>query len=112
MGRLAALIRFFFACLLALVVISFAVSNRNTVTLSLLPLPWQAEMPLYLFGLLTLLIGFLWGSTHSIAERFAKHLQGRDDKRRIEALQAEVITLRAQKSAQEVQQTSPLLPSV
>lgn len=101
MGKIATLIRLICACLVAAVIVSFAISNRETVTLALLPFPWVAEMPLYLFGLFTLMAGFLWGSTHSLAERFNKHLQVRDDKKRIEALQAEVITLRAEKSAQQ-----------
>lgn len=101
MNRLARLIRIFASLAVALLVVSFAISNRGTVVLTLLPFPWQAEMPLYLFGLLTLLIGFLWGASHSLAERFTKHLQLRENKKQIDALRGEVLSLRAEKSTQE-----------
>lgn len=111
MGKLAKIIRLLCSIFIALLVISFAVSNRGTVTLTLLPFPWQITLPLYLFGLLTLLLGFLWGASHSLAERFTKHLQLREDKKQIEALRGEVISLRAEKSAQEKATTSTQLPS-
>lgn len=45
----------------ALVAILFAISNRATVTLSLWPLPFTLEAPLYLAALLALVVGFLAG---------------------------------------------------
>ena len=99
MGRLAKLIRLVCSCLMAVLIISFAVSNRDQVNVALEPLPYQSEMPLYLFGLIAVLLGFLWGSTHSLAERFTKHLQLKEHKRTIEALRAEVISLRAEQAA-------------
>ncbi len=47
--------------LVALALVVFAVDNRQTVTVSLWPLPIEASMGLYLVLLLTLLAGFLLG---------------------------------------------------
>jgi uncharacterized integral membrane protein len=47
--------------LVAAALIIFAVDNRQTVTVSLWPLPIEANMGLYLVVLLTLLFGFLLG---------------------------------------------------
>jgi hypothetical protein len=99
MNKLARLLRLISFFVVALVVVSFAVSNRGMVTLFLQPLPVQVTLPLYLFGLFVLLLGFIWGATHSLAERFSKHLQIRDDKRQIEALRAEILSLRAENSS-------------
>ncbi len=98
MGKLAKLIRLGCSCLMALLIISFAISNRETVAITLKPLPYSANLPLYLFGLFTLLIGFLWGGAHSLSERFAKHLQLKEHQRMIDALRAEVISLRAEQA--------------
>lgn len=45
----------------ALLIISFAVTNREDVTLGLWPLPFQTDVPVYLVGLIGLLLGFLAG---------------------------------------------------
>ncbi len=47
--------------LVALALVIFAVDNRQTVTVSLWPLPIEASIGLYLVVLLTLLVGFLIG---------------------------------------------------
>ncbi|MBP2299938.1 lipopolysaccharide assembly protein LapA domain-containing protein [Azospirillum picis] len=45
----------------ALVAILFAISNRGIVTLSLWPLPFTLEAPVYIATLVALLLGFLAG---------------------------------------------------
>lgn len=45
----------------ALVAILFAISNRGIVTLSLWPLPFTLETPVYLATLIALVVGFLAG---------------------------------------------------
>jgi uncharacterized integral membrane protein len=102
MGKLAKIIRLVCSFLMAVLIISFAVSNREHITVALEPLPYQSEMPLYLFGLIAVLLGFLWGSSHSLAERFTKHLQLKEHQRTIEALRAEVISLRAEQATKNI----------
>ncbi|CAO3350817.1 LapA family protein [Azospirillum sp. A26] len=45
----------------ALVAILFAISNRGIVTLSLWPLPFTLETPVYLATLIALVVGFVAG---------------------------------------------------
>ncbi len=47
---------------IAIAVVLFAVVNRNPVALSLWPLPWDIEAPLFLFTLGTIVFGFLFGA--------------------------------------------------
>lgn len=39
----------------------FAVANRETVTISLWPLPWEASLPLFLVLLVVLVLGLMAG---------------------------------------------------
>jgi uncharacterized integral membrane protein len=105
MARIVRLLRFSCAVLVALLVVSFAVSNRGEVELLLLPLPWQVTLPVYLFGLIALLLGFLWGASHSLAERYTRTLQVREDKKLIDALRSEIAALRL---LQTVSNATPL----
>lgn len=80
---------------LVLVVVSFAVSNRDGVPLTLWPLPGGIELPVFLVGLLGVVIGFLaggvvaWlsgrrhrGAARREARRAARLQQDLDDERR------------------------------
>ena len=55
------LINSIIAAIVALVVILFAVSNREQVSVELWPLPYQLSLSLYAVILLTILIGFIAG---------------------------------------------------
>lgn len=46
---------------ITLAVVLFAVSNRHAVELRLWPLPGSLETPLYIIGLVTMVVGFLIG---------------------------------------------------
>ncbi|HYH17203.1 MAG TPA: LapA family protein [Azospirillum sp.] len=46
---------------IALAAVLFAISNREAVTLSLWPLPFTVEAPVYLATLIALLVGFIAG---------------------------------------------------
>lgn len=46
----------------ALLVILFALMNRQEVSLSLWPLPWDIDAPLFLFTLGAIVFGFLFGA--------------------------------------------------
>jgi putative membrane protein len=55
------LLRWVLIGLVALILVVFAVANRDTITLTLWPMPVALDAPVYLVVLLTLLIGFLLG---------------------------------------------------
>jgi hypothetical protein len=72
------------------VLISFAVSNRETVPLGFWPLPFIAQTPLYLVTLASLLLGFAAGGLYArIGRRLLKRELRRRD-REIEALRREL----------------------
>lgn len=100
------------AVLLALTIflILFAVSNREGVSLALWPLPFLADMPVYLLCFLSLAIGAVFGA-------FAAWLAGRRDRRelrsrrrRIDALERE-LTLTQSRLEERLQTQKPALPA-
>lgn len=81
---------------IAILLILFAVSNRETVSVGFWPVPFLADVPLYLVCFLSLLIGALIGS---VAAWMAGHRTRRElgaRRRRIEALQRELTATQSQ----------------
>jgi uncharacterized integral membrane protein len=81
---------------IAIFLILFAVSNRETVPVGLWPMPFLAEVPLYLLCFLSLLVGALIGS---VASWIAGHHNRRElsaRRRRIEALERELTATQSQ----------------
>jgi uncharacterized integral membrane protein len=85
----------------ALVVVSFAVSNRDPVELALWPLPNTLVAPTYLAALIALLVGFLLGGL--IAWSAQRRYRGRARVRgsRVAELERELVTERNQRMAAE-----------
>jgi uncharacterized integral membrane protein len=77
---------------IAIVLILFAVSNRETVSVGFWPLPFLADVPLYLLCFMSLLIGVAaaWMAGH----RNRGELSAR--RRRIEALERELMATQSQ----------------
>jgi lipopolysaccharide assembly protein A len=85
----------------AILLILFAVSNRETVSLELWPLPFLVDLPLYLLFFLTLLVGAVLGA-------FAARIAGRGTRRelrrrrrRIEGLERELAATHSQLESPE-----------
>jgi len=76
---------------IAISLILFAVSNRETVSVGFWPLPFLADLPLYLLCFLSLLIGALTGVAAAwiAGHRNRRELSAR--RRRIEALERELM---------------------
>ena len=55
-------LRVFIGALLLLILAVFAVSNKDAVTVSIEPLPYIVELPLYLLVFAVLLVGLLIGA--------------------------------------------------
>jgi putative membrane protein len=85
-----------FFLLVAAAAILFAISNRETVTVGFWPLPFLADLPLYLLCLLSLLIGGLIGAGAAwiAARRYRREL--RSLRRRIAALERELTATQSQ----------------
>jgi uncharacterized integral membrane protein len=92
-------VRIFYRAVLVAIgifLILFAVSNRQTVSVEFWPLPFLADVPLYLLCFFSLLIGALIGS---VAAWMAGHRNRRElgaRRRRIEALERELTATQAQ----------------
>jgi lipopolysaccharide assembly protein A len=85
------------ATLLAAVwLIPFALSNREPVSLGLWPLPFLVDLPLYLLVLFLLLAGFIIGAVATwIGGRHIRR-ELRRRRRRLEALERELVAVRSQ----------------
>ena len=82
--------------LAAVLLIPFALSNREHVSLGLWPLPFLVDLPLYLLVLLLLLAGFIIGAVATwIAGRHVRR-ELRRRRRRVEALERELGAARSQ----------------
>lgn len=94
----------------AIFVILFAVSNRETVSVELWPLPFLVEAPLYLLFFLGLLIGALIGAAAAWIAGRGERRELRRRRRRIEALERELSATQAQfRHSRETPQ--PALPA-
>jgi uncharacterized integral membrane protein len=81
--------------LVAVVLIVFAVSNREIVSVGLWPLPAQVELPLYLLVLGTLLAGFVVGELVAWIGGRRWRREARRSRNRIAMLEREVEAARA-----------------
>jgi lipopolysaccharide assembly protein A len=79
----------------ALVLILFAVSNRESVSVGLWPLPDFVELPLYLLVLGTLIIGFFFGELVAWASGWRWRREARRSRERIALLERELDAERA-----------------
>lgn len=84
--------------LILLAVIIFAVSNRQEIMLSLFPLPFEVGLPLYLFFLVTLLIGYMWGLLSGSVASLKHRRNAKSEHKKAKALQDEVATLRVKQN--------------
>jgi lipopolysaccharide assembly protein A len=92
----------------AVVVILFAVSNRQTVSVGLWPLPFLADIALYLLCFLSLLVGFVLGLWAGWAGGRGGRRELRNHRQRIEALERELAATQAQLDANSL---SPRVPA-
>jgi uncharacterized integral membrane protein len=80
----------------AALLIPLALSNRQPVSLGFWPLPFLVDLPLYLLVLSLLLAGFVIGAaaTWIAGRRMRRDLRRR--RRRVEALERELLVVRSQ----------------
>jgi uncharacterized integral membrane protein len=79
---------------LALVLVVFAVSNRETVSVTFWPTPFEIDAPLYLVALVALLIGFLLGELTAWINGGKKRREAREKSKRVRGLEGELEALR------------------
>lgn len=75
---------------IALILVIFAVANRNAVTLTIWPLPLAMDAPLYLVVLITLLVGFFLGELVAWMNGHRWRREARRSAKRVEELEREL----------------------
>lgn len=76
-------------------VVLFAVSNRNSVAAELFPLPFTLEAPFYLYVLVALVVGLLTGSAITWLYGHGARATARREGKRASRLEKEVAELRS-----------------
>lgn len=84
---------------LALVGLVFAIANRETVELSLWPLPWSATAPFYMILLATLLVGMIIGAVLTWLGGHHYRVEARQHSRASDRLQRQVAELKSAAAA-------------
>ena len=82
-----------------IIVVVFAITNRGPVTVTLWPLPWIAELPLYLVVLGSLLVGFLVGAAIAWLSAGRRRHEARVTAERLRGMSAELTRLQRQQPA-------------
>ncbi len=100
------------AGVVALVLMLFAVSNREVVTIELWPLPVEGSMPLYLAILLILLIGILLGAVAAWISAGRWRRETRRLRRRVDALERELGATQAKLAADNMALTPAKAPTL
>lgn len=89
------LIRWLVLLAFTVLLVSLAVVNRHLVVLSLYPIPYEIELPLYLFSVIFFLMGLLAASSSGFFLRLSRRRELRKSKKQIHALESELASLRS-----------------
>ena len=92
--------------IVAVVLVLFAISNRETVSVGLWPLPALVELPLYLVLLGTLLLGFIVGELTGWIGGWRWRREARRGRERIAMLEREIEAEQAQRAASRIALTA------
>lgn len=84
-----------------IVVISFAVSNRETVSMALWPLPETFEVQLFWVFMFGLVVGAVLGGLGSWLGGMRRRGEARRARRRADSLEAQLSAIKAQQEAAE-----------
>jgi len=80
-------IRLFLFAIGSLAFLMFAVDNRETAHVSLFPLPFMAEMPLFLFAIMCFFFGAVGGYVCSLAKSHKLSALLKNEQKRANSLQ-------------------------
>ncbi len=96
--------------LLAAVVVLFIVANRGAVTVSLWPLPYLVDLPLYLVFFIGLFTGLVLAGVIGVVRRARSFARARRAEKQAQRLQAEVESLEQELDAGGVPGSEPGTP--
>lgn len=92
------LFRYAFYAALLILGVSFALSNRQPVALSLYPFPYALSVPLFLFTIVILALGVFLGWVTGAMVRIRHAHAHRRETRKLHALEDEVTALRTEQA--------------
>ena len=90
--------RFFFALLIAILFIGFAIANRGAVSLNLFPLPYDVRLPQFLLALICFAFGALVGRLLLGLSPLRVQRLLKLERQRVEALEHELALLRTRQT--------------
>lgn len=96
---------------LALVILVFAVVNRQTVGIDVWPLPWQMQIPAYFLVLGPLALGVLIGGVMAWLSGTSVRRRARDEARRANQLDYELSQVKAMLASRPVAPPEPSPPA-
>lgn len=77
--------------------LTFAVSNREVVNISLFPLPYAADLPVFLLSIICFALGVIIGGI-IMSFKFSKSWrQARSEHKRVEALENQISAMRSER---------------
>ena len=86
-------------------VVILSLANRDTIIVSLHPLPYEVSLPTFLLILLVFLAGFLFGGLYTASSRWRTTRQHKKEQAHIQALEHEVASLRAERRSESANNT-------
>ncbi len=104
------LIRWIFGLLIALILVAFAVFNRNSVSLTWSPVHAPLELPLYMIGLVLMAIGFFTGTLMTWMNMSKVRQDRRRQKKQIKILEKELEAVNENGNAEAPSDFFPALP--
>lgn len=104
-SRLIRRVKFFFALLLTLLLVFFAVVNRELVDISLFPLPYTLELPKFLLAIVSFAAGAVVGGLIVSLKHGPIRRHYKKQHKRVEALENELGTLHHERHAHTLTHT-------
>lgn len=92
------------------IVVWFAVVNREPVTISIIPLPYEVTLPLSFLALAIFVLGICIGYAFSLSGSYRAYRQIKRERRKNAALESEVESLRVERTVRPVAPGSLSLP--
>lgn len=82
--------------LVGAVIVAFCVSNRESMSLSLFPLPFDTELPKYLFALIVFGAGVIIGMLIASGKLLRAHIDAKRSAQQADALKDELAALKVE----------------
>ncbi len=102
------IIKWILVLFIAVLIVTFAVSNRDTIELTIPIINLSITSPLYLFFFATLILGVMLGGYFIISGKIKLMAASHGYKKRIRELEKEVRTLKLEKQLDSKDNNTPL----